>query len=232
MIQKLTSGDALSHARIGGVSAIGFALVILGVNLALLPIRPPTTGAAIDKVAAFYTDHGDSAGAIMAVIPLGWILSTVFAASGVAALWSTERRTVSAWALVGFAGVLLQNGAFAMVVALRSALAATPDHSTPAIAGLWTLHDAIFLLNGTFLALALLGFSLAGRHADLLRPWHYTLGLVAAAGQFLSALLTPAMLDQGGPLTLIGLVSWLMWIVWLIAYGLALFRLPAAAHAR
>ncbi|WP_067536576.1 hypothetical protein [Nocardia crassostreae] len=231
MIEKTAGAGGWPFTRIGGLAAIGFALIILGANLLLLPSDPPRTGAEIDTVAAYFTDHGDFSSATMAIVPLAWALATVFGASAVAACRSVEYRTGSAWALVGFAGLLLQNGAFALVVALRMALTATPDHTMQAIAGLWTLHDAIFGLNSTFLALALLGLSLAGRGAGLLQPWHATLGLIAAAGQFTSALLTPVLIDRGGPLTLIGLISWLMWVVWLIAYGLTLFRLPTAAAA-
>lgn len=108
-----------------------------------------------------------------------------------AVLWPSERERGEAWSLAGLAGLVLQNGAFAAVIALRLALASTAGRDDGATAGLWALHDALFTLNGTFLALALLGLTLAGLRSGLVRRWHGGLGLLSAALLFTSATLTP-----------------------------------------
>ncbi|MCT2583453.1 hypothetical protein [Actinophytocola gossypii] len=216
----------LNFARTGGLAAIGFAVLIVLANLVLVPAGLPLTGAETGDVVAFFTAHAGITGIGTAVIPLAWVLATVFGAAAVAVLWPAERERGDAWSLVGFAGLLLQNATFASVVAIRLALGLDPD------APLWPLHDALFTLNGTFLALALTGLSLAGRRTGLLAAWHGRLGLVAAALLFASATLTPLVIEAEGPLGLLGLAGWLLWVGWLVGYGVTLLRLPGQRDRR
>ncbi|HEX2134253.1 MAG TPA: hypothetical protein VHH15_22135 [Actinophytocola sp.] len=208
-----------NFAQTGGLAAIGFAVVIVLANLILVPVGLPLTGAETDDVVAFFTAHAGVAGVGAALTPLAWVLATVFGAAAVAVLWPSERERGDAWSLVGFAGLLLQNGTFAAVIAIRLALGREPG------APLWPLHDALFTLNGAFLALALTGLSVAGGRTGLLRPWHRRLGLVAAALLFASATLAPLVIEAEGPLGLLGLVGWLLWVGWLVGYGVTLLRL-------
>ena len=212
---------------LSGAGAIGFAVVIVLANVVLAPAGPPHTGAATDEVVAFFSESGDVVGAAVMLTPLAWALATLFGAGAVAALWPAERERGEAWCLVGFAGLILQNTTFTGVVAIRLALAQDPT------ARLWPLHDAVFTLNGTFLALAMTGLSVGGVRSGLVHRWHATLGLVAAVLQFTSATLAPVVIEHGGPFGLIGLVGWLMWVLWLIGYGVALIRsAPERSGAR
>jgi hypothetical protein len=144
----------------------------------------------------------------------------LFGAGAVAALRTSAGN--EPWALAGFAGLILQNATFTGVVAIRQALASTAGEGA---AILWVLHDALFTLNGTFLATAMLGLSAAGLRAGLIRLWHGGIGLCAAALQFTSAVLTPLIIGGGGPLGLLGLAGWLLWVVWIAGYGIVLLRL-------
>ncbi len=204
--------------RLGGLAGVGFATLIVLSNVILVPAGLPTTGTASAAVVEFFGTAAGAVGAATALTPLVWALATLFGAVAVAALWPAEQ----AWSLVGFAGILLQNATFAGVMAIRLALSATDDHT--ATPGLWTLHDALFTLNGTFLALALTGLSVAGRRAGLIRPWHGRLGLVAATLLFASATLAPLVIDHSGPLGLLGLAGWALWVVWTACYGVVLTR--------
>lgn len=154
----------------------------------------------------------------LAPTPVAWFCAVLFGAGVLAALRSTERDT--GWSLVGFAGLLLQNATFTVIVGLRYALS-TEAGAVPA---LWVLQDALLALNGTFLALALVGFTCAGRLGGLVRPWHAVVGFLAAALQFAAALLTPWVIDGPGALGSVGLSGWLLWVVWFVAYGIALVR--------
>jgi hypothetical protein len=107
----------------------------------------------------------------------------------------------------------------ATVSAIRLALAHTAAQD--AAAGLWAFHEALFGLNGTFLALALVGFSMSGRRAGLIPTWLAATGYAAAALQFTSAVLTPQVMEGTGSL---GLVGWLLWVAWLAVYGAILLR--------
>lgn len=213
MLRQLNSGH-----RFGGLAGVGFATLIVLGNVVLVPAGLPTPGTAPGEAVEFFGANAGVVGAVTALAPLTWALATLFGATAVAVLWRVE----PVWALVGFAGILLQNGTFAGVMALRLALSTTDDPTgTP---GLWALHDALFTLNGTFLALALVGLSVAGRRAGLIRPWHGRLGLVAAGLLFASASGTAPVIDHSGPLGLLGLTGWLLWVVWIACYGVVLMR--------
>ena len=224
-----TEADATATAftRICGIAAIGFAVLIVSNVAILAPAGMPVTGAEPPEVRAFFRTSSGIVDLTSLFVPVTWVLLTLFGSGAVAALWTSERDKGEAWSLVGFAGLVLQNAAFAAIAALRLALASTTAYDSAATGGLWAVHDALFTLNGTFLALALIGLSTSGRRTGLIRPWHGRLGLLSAALLFSSATLTPLVIDHTGPLGLIGLTGWLMWVVWIATYGLTLIRLPA-----
>ncbi|MEV0614616.1 hypothetical protein AB0I81_14905 [Nonomuraea sp. NPDC050404] len=211
----------MRFSRITGIAAIGFAATIVGANLIMVPAGLPLTGAPIDEVNAFYAANGGIVGLASAFTPAVWMLATLFGAGAVAVLWPPERERGEAWSLVGFAGLLMQNLTFTGIIATRLALARTAPDGT---AALWALHDGFFTLNGTFLAIALVGLSVAGLRTGFIRPWHGTLGFLAAALQFTSATLAHLVMRSEGPLGLIGLAGWLLWVVWIAVYGIALVR--------
>ena len=215
---------AMSFTRVSGLAALGFALLIVAGNVVLVPAGLPRTGAGIEEVDGFFRAHHDLVGIGSALTPAAWVLATVFGAGALRLLWHAEGQHGSGWALVGFAGLLLQDAAFAGVIALRLALASAAADGVGADMGLWALHDALFTLNGTFLALALVGLSLGGLRTGLVHPWHSAWGLVSAALMFGSAVLTPWVVDRLGPLGLLGLAGWLMWVVWIVVYGIVLLR--------
>ncbi|WP_087887255.1 hypothetical protein [Streptomyces alboflavus] len=217
---KLT---AIGFSRVGGMAAIGFAAMITLSNVVMVPAGLPLTGAETSEVTEFFATEGTAVGIGSALVPAAWILATLFGVGALIALRRSERERDEAWSLLGLAGLALQNVTFAGVVATRLALASTAAHDPSATPALWALHDAVFTLNGTFLALALLGLSVGGLRTGLIRPWHGALGLLAAALQFSSATLAHWVM-AGGALGLLGLVGWLLWVVWIVAYGITLIR--------
>ncbi|MGP3976249.1 2-oxoglutarate/malate transporter [Streptomyces sp. 8N114] len=221
----------MSFSRLSGIAAFGFAFLIVMSNVIVAPAGLPRTGADIGEVTAFFSAEGDLVGLGSALTPAAWALATLFGAGAVAALRRSERERGEAWSLLGFAGILLQNAAFAAVIAIRLAIASRTSDDAGATSGLWALHDALFTLNGTFLALALVGLSVGGRRAGLIRPWLGTLGLLSATLLFTSATLAPLVIDRTGPLGLLGLGGWLLWVVWLGAYGTTLIRLKPTPHS-
>ncbi len=212
--------------RLAGFSGLGFAALIVLANAIMVPTGPPRTGADTAAAIAYFSANQGVIGLTSALTPAAWALSTVFGAGAVAALWRSDRERGEAWSLVGFVGVLLQNGAFAAVVALRLAMAEDPTGA------LWRLHDALFTLNGVFLALALVGLSISGRHAGLIPTWHARLGLLSATLLFASATLAPLIIDHPGPLGLLGLTGWLLWVAWIVAWSVALIRRRAPEARR
>lgn len=215
-------------ARIGGWAAIGFAALLVGTNLILAPAGLPLIGAPTGEVADFFGSHSGIVELTSAMGPFVWLLATVFGAATTAALWPIERRRAEAWSLVGFAGLLLQNTTFAGVIATRLALTGTAADAS-ATTGLWSLNEAYFALNGTFLATAMIGLSLAGFRARLIRRGHALLGFTAAGLQFGSAVVLSLVFDDPGPIDLLGLAGWLLWVAWIAWYGIVLIRTRASS---
>jgi hypothetical protein len=220
----------MAFARVCGLAAIGFAVLIVSNVAILAPAGMPVVGAEPAEVRAFFSAKGGVIDLASVFVPVTWVLLTLFGAGAVVALRPSERDRGEAWSLVGFAGLVLQNAVFAAIAAIRLALAATTTHDPAGTSGLWAMHDALFTLNGTFLALAIVGLSTAGRRSSLIRPWHARLGLLSAALLGTSATLTPLVIDHTGPLGLIGLTGWLMWVAWIATYGLVLIRRPPAGN--
>lgn len=229
MTSKAKSAGSPTSAflRIAGLACFGFAAAIVLANAILVPAGLPGAGAGTAEVVEFFAASGGALVIGSALMPAAWALATLFGAGVVAALWRSE----PGWSLFGFAGIVLQNGAFAAVGAIRLALPSAAERGDGVVAGLWALHDALFTLNGVFLAIALVGLSAAGARAAFIPRWHAALGLLSAVLLFSSATLAPLVVEHGGPLGLLGLCGWLMWVVWLAAYGVALLR-PALGGAR
>lgn len=220
MSDKSNLSSGARFQRVAGIAGIGFALVILGANLILAPAGLPKPGTDSPTAVAFFVDHRDLVALAMAPVPLGWFCAVLFGAGVLAALCPAERAAGTGWSLVGFAGLLLQNATFTVIVGIRYALGTSSGEG----AALWALQDALLALNGTFLATALVGLTVAGRLGGLVKPWLAAIGLLAAALQFTAATMTPLIIDHDGPLGLIGLSGWLLWAVWFVAYGVALVR--------
>src|SRR5699024_8501598 len=109
----LRSGMTDRSFRIySGISAIGFAAMIAGLNAVLVPAGAPSPGAGVTEAVNFYENS-----ALMlwagSLIPLAWVFSTLFAAG---VLWRVRDAVGQPWGLVGFAGVLAQNATFTIVI--------------------------------------------------------------------------------------------------------------------
>lgn len=156
--------------------------------------------------------------------PVSWLFTTVYAAGLLSVLWGGGSG-VGAWALVGFAGVLMQNATFTCVEALRFGMASAATHDRGSVAGLWGLSNVLFGFNQVFLAIALLGFTVAGAGTGLIPGWHAWLGYVSAALLFLASSASPYNAGGANKGALAGLVGWLGWATWIVVYSVILLRL-------
>ena len=211
-----------NFTRIAGACGLGFAAVIVLANVPLQLAGMPLTATDPAATLGFVTSGAPMIRLSAAIAPLGWLLSTFFAVGVVTVVRKAEWRRRDGWSVLGLAGVLLQNATFTLVVAGR--LATVTAGSEPAVLGLWALQDAVFVLNGTFLGLALIGLSVAGLRSGLTGRVHTALGLLAALLQLASAVILPALVDNPSRPGFLGLIGWLLWVAWLIWYGSTLLR--------
>lgn len=211
----------MTFSRLSGAAALGFVVTIVTATAILQSAGVPAVDASHDEIATFVTDHATQVGIASAIAPVAWLLLLVFGAGAAARIWRVERTRGEAWSLVGLSGLVMQNCLFAGVVAVQVALLA----GAPASAGFWDLHNALFELNKTALAVALIGYSLGGLRTATIHTWHGAIGLLGAALLITAAILTPVTLG-GGPaaISLIGFAGFALWVLWLIAYGLTLLR--------
>jgi hypothetical protein len=216
----------MSFTVLASLAGIGFVLAAITVNLfyvrAGMPL--PTSGKNLDAATDSFATVGDALKRPSVIAPVAWLCTTVFAAGLLSVLWRSGSDQ-GAWALVGFAGVLLQNATFTCVEALRFGMATAARHDRGSVAGLWGLSNVLFGFNQVFLAMAVLGFTTAGVGAGLIPAWHAALGYAGAALLFISSLASPYNVDGANRLGLAGLIGWLGWAAWIVAYSITLLRL-------
>ncbi|MQA96246.1 MAG: hypothetical protein GEV11_16955 [Streptosporangiales bacterium] len=123
------------------------------------------------------------------------------------------------------AGVPLPGSGMSLRAATDSFAAAGAAHDRGSMAGLWALSNVLFGFNQVFLAIALLGFTVAGVGAGLIDPWHAWLGYLSAALLFVSSSASPYNTDGNNRIGLAGLIGWLGWAAWIVAYSITLLRL-------
>jgi hypothetical protein len=216
----------MSFTALAGVGGIGFVLMALVVNAVYVRagLPRPAAGRNLDEAAATFARIGDSLRKPSVLVPVSWLCTTVFAAGLLSVLWRGGSGT-GAWALVGFAGVLMQNVTFAVVEALRFGMASAARHGRGSVAGLWGLSNVLFGFNQLFLATALLGFTAAGVAAGLVPGWQAGLGYVSGALLFVASAASPFNADGAHRLSLAGLVGWLGWVTWIVTYSVTLLGL-------
>ena len=218
----------MAITTIAALGGLGFVLLAIAINALYgrngLPL--PTAGGNLDETAEAFASAGPALRRSAVLAPASWLCLTVFAAGLLAQLWDTvPGPTGQAWALVGLTGVLLQNATFACIEALRFAVAEGALRARPAVGGLWTLSIALFGFNQVFLAMALLGFTLAGFSSGLVPEWHAVLGSLSALLLFVGASATPYRISGPHGSGMLGLVGWLGWIIWIVIYSVLLLRL-------
>lgn len=213
--------------RVGGLAGLSFIAVVGSVNIILGASGMPRSGATRSEVQAYFADHGDTVALACSLATLVWLCLGVFGAGLVARLRQEDPERVQSWPLLGLGGVIMQNALFSGVVATQILLGSDSlsDDSRWLV---WQLHNALFTLNGSSLAIILLAFSIAGIRAGIIQRWHATVGFVAAGVLALSSFTTPFHEDNEA-LGSIGLVGFVLWLVWVTTYSLVLLRGPRAS---
>lgn len=212
---------------IAALGGFGFVLLAIAVNVIYgrsgLPL--PTVGGDLEETCEAFASAGPALRRSAVLAPASWLCLTIFAAGLLAQLWETAPGPgARAWAVVGLSGVLLQNASFALVEALRFAVAEGALRARSAVGGLWTLSIAVFGFNQVFLATALLGFTISGVSSALVPVWHAVIGCFSALLLFVGASATPYRVSGPNRSGMLGLIGWLGWIIWIVSYSVLLLR--------
>ncbi|MBB6550953.1 hypothetical protein [Nonomuraea rubra] len=212
---------------LAGVAGMGFVLLAIVINVVYLRagLPLPTSGQPLDAVTDALAGLGRRLNAPSIVAPATWLFTTVFAAGLLAALWRGEQPGSNAWAMLGFAGVLMQNATFMVVESLRFGMVAAARHHRGSVAGLWAFGNVLFGFNQVFLAIAVLGFTAAGVSLAFIPAWHAWLGWISAALLFVSSMAAPYNAGGTNRIAVTGLIGWLGWAAWIVVYSITLLGL-------
>ena len=215
----------MSFSRLAGLAGMGFVAILIVANLLLTTagLPTPSEAASRDEITTVFTAGAGSLRLASALLPLAWLLATIFAVGVCVCIGRDRRSRTDPWSLVGLAGVLMQSVVFTCVEATRLALISAAQHDS-GVVGLWGLYTALFGFNQVFLATALLGLSMFGIRTGAIARWHAGTGLLAATLLFVSATTSPYGVGSVNPLALLGLAGWLLWLVWIVAYSVILIR--------
>lgn len=212
----------MNTLRLGGLAGLGFVGIVGSVNVLLGSAGMPRAGSSRAEVTDFFATKADTVMLASSLATLVWLLLPLFATGLVARFRREPADEVESWSLLGLGAVIMQNALFAGVVGTQVVLATT-DLSGDAFWAVWQLHNALFTLNGSSLALILIAFSVAGLRTGVIRAWHGRLGLTAAAVLAFSSLTTPYHEDAPA-IGMVGLAGFLMWLVWVVTYSVKLVR--------
>jgi hypothetical protein len=127
----------MSFTRLAGLGGIGFVLAAITINVIYVRAGLPLPGSrqSLDAVTNAFAETRDALKRPSLVGPAAWLFTMVFAAGLLSVLWRGGSGP-GAWALVGFAGVLMQNATFMRVEALRFGMVSAATHDRGSVAGL------------------------------------------------------------------------------------------------
>lgn len=213
----------MAITTLAAMSGVGFVLMLIILNFAYIRVGlpAPTSGQSMETIAGSLAAIGGRLQRLSVVVPFAWVFTTVFATGLLSTLWRGNMET-DAWALVGFAGVLMQNVVFTAAEALRFGMTSAAAHDRGSVVGLWRLTDVLICFNQVFLAMAILGFTVAGTSLGFIPAWHTWLGYLTAGLMIVFSSLTPYTVGGASRFALAGLIAAFGWGAWIVSCSIAL----------
>lgn len=217
----------LDERRVAAIGAIGFAALVLTTNA--LQGATPAMDANADEVIIYLTDNRAQNIFATAAFACGAPFLLAFASAFYGRLKAVGRAEDQVWARMGMLGAALILPTFAAVVVQRIVLLVGLDEligSPELVTLMWRFEMAAFLVNALPMAIAILGFGIAGARAGLLPSWFAKWAPVGAAVAVVTAASAVAGLE-GSPIGFGGIVPFLTWMALLLTAGVRQLRSPA-----
>lgn len=217
------------------ISAVaGIATAVIGLGLIFIPVSGeyPNATQSAKQIGSFYATNSSAVVAQSVGSALLFMLIIVFAAG----LWTTvrdaERERGEAWSIVGLLGATLTSATYAVAGSVTIALARHANETNigqdAVVVALFSVQDIVYQLGGVFLAMYLLGFSLAGQRSRAMPGWLCAIGYVSAG-----AALVGTLAVFGVPLTNLAFyLASLGLLVWTLVGGIRLARVSTPVAAR
>lgn len=219
-----SAGHRLDERRIAGIGALVFASLVIATNV--VQGAMPAFDADAAEITRYLDDHRSANlfGAAAFAVAAPFLLA--FAGAFYGRLRAVGRAADLVWARLGLIGALLILPTFGAVVVNRLVLLVGGDEvigSPELVTLVWRFEMAAFLVNLLPIAVAILGFGVAGARAGLLPRWFGTWAPVAAVIAVASSASAVAGLE-GSPIGLAGIVPFVSWIGLLVMAGVRQLR--------
>lgn len=214
----------LDDRRLAAIGAIGFASLVITTNI--LQGATPALDADAAEVVTYLTDNRARSVFACVAFAIGAPFLLIFASAFSNRLKATGRPEDAVWARLGMIGALLIFPTFGFVVVNRLVLLVGTDEiiGTPELVTLvWRFEMAAFLINALPIAVAILGFGVAGARAGLLPAW-FRIWAPIAAGVGVLAAATAIIGLEGAPTGYAGIVPFLTWMALLLTAAVRQLR--------
>jgi hypothetical protein len=210
-----------SPALLGGLGGLLFVISVVLQNAIRAGFPGNDAGAA--SIISYYAAHRGASITLGVLYPIGGVGLVAFLAAILTRISETRHRSLAIVGAFGAAGIVCT---YTMLIATDLGLAGYIHRGgaeAGVVAGLWTMHNAVFGVLLAAIGIALLGLSAATAAAGLLPGWWSRLGLAGGVLLLVAAATTPAIVD-GSATMLIGLAGFVVWLAFVVSCSVALLR--------
>ncbi|MCR2784013.1 MULTISPECIES: hypothetical protein [unclassified Microbacterium] len=217
--------SGFAQGRLVGAAAIGFALLWVSENALFAATVPPTYGAPIEEVLAYYAANRNTVAIVSGLVALYLPLLLVFV-TGLHGLVERRGGAGADWSRLAMAAGATLSAIFVLFNVTQiglSLFAGGLDEPAPAFELVWQIHAAAFGLALPMIGTTCIGGALAAHASGLTPAWQRLLGL-GGGSLLLAAGLGNLAIADGSALIFVGLLGFAAWLVWLLVTGMRLIR--------
>jgi cbb3-type cytochrome oxidase subunit 3 len=195
----------------------GIGTAVIGLGLVFIPVSgeyPDATQSA-KQIGTFYATNSGAVVAQSLGSVLLFMLIIVFAAGLWATLRDAERERGEAWSVVGLLGATATAASYTVAAGLTLTLARHANETNigqdALVVALFGVQDAVYQFGSAFLAMYLVGFSLAGQRGHAMPGWLSGLGYISAGLALLGTLGALGFIGLATLAFYVGSVGFLVW---------------------
>jgi len=223
---KTRGATSWPATRWAGVAGLTFLALLLLQNVLAGTSYPPNSATA-PQILLFARNDARIVEFLFLTYVIGFPALLTFAA-GLSQLAARRNSRASLPARLGQYSVVAVAAFFGLANIVQVTLVAARGDligDFALVRTLWTLHNALFILNFVALAGALFGLGRAAAIADIVPGWMRWVSLAGALALAVSALPIVAEV-HGSKLLALGLAGFLCWLIFLAVAGISLLRMP------
>jgi len=223
---KVSARLPWTSARWAGLGGLTF-VVLVALQNALMAPAAPNNQASAQEILAFAHRDAWLVELLFVTYVMGFPALLAFGA-GLSAVAAARSDRAILPGLIGQYSVVLAAMFFGLINVLQVTLVAARDDLASdgvLVTTLWTVHNAIFILNFVAVAGALFGLGRAAVISGIVPAWMERVSITGALA--LAAAALPIVAEvHGSKLFGLGLAGFLCWLWFVVAAAISLIRLP------